>query len=178
MAATAHQIHPIPPLYDGSSRILILGSFPSVKSREGLFFYHHPQNRFWRVLAAVLQEELPTSIEEKTHFLHRNHIALWDVIGSCEISGSSDSSIRQVTPNDLAPIFSAAPIQAVFCNGGTAFRYYQTYTQSQTGVKANLLPSTSPANAAWSLDKLTESWRCILPYIRNGFDIPYNFTES
>ena len=162
----AKQQHPIPPLYDSNSRILILGSFPSVKSREGQFFYHHPQNRFWKVLAAVLSEETPDTIEEKTAFLHRNHIALWDVIGSCEISGSSDSSIRQVVPNDLSDIFAAAPIKAVFCNGGTSYQYYRKYTQAKTGFEAISLPSTSPANAAWTLDRLTNSWSVILAYLR------------
>lgn len=156
-----HQKHPIPPLYNSESRILILGSFPSVKSREGQFFYHHPQNRFWKVLAAVWNEPVPMNVEEKTAFLHRHHIALWDVIGSCEISGSSDSSIRQVEPNDLSPIFAAAPIVAVYCNGSTSWQYYKKYTEAVIGVKAMPLPSTSPANAAWSLEKLTEAWGVI-----------------
>lgn len=168
---TAHQQHPIPPLYDGASRILILGSFPSVKSREGMFFYHHPQNRFWRVLSTVLAEPLPETVAEKADMLHRRHIALWDVIGSCEISGSSDSSIRQVVPNDLGPIFAAAPIGAVFCNGATAHRYYCRYTRAQTGVDAVCLPSTSPANAGWSLERLTESWRDILPWLETEIHI-------
>jgi len=160
------QQHPIPPLYDSQSRILILGSFPSVKSREGQFFYHHPQNRFWKVLAAVLKDTTPATIEEKAAFLHRHHIALWDVIGSCEIEGSSDSSIRQVVPNDLSPILASAPIAAVFCNGSTSHRYYRKYTQAQTGFEAIPLPSTSPANAAWTLDRLTDSWTIILDYLR------------
>lgn len=166
MAQSAAQHHPIPPLYDPDSRVLILGSFPSVKSREGQFFYHHPQNRFWRVLAAVLGEEAPVDIEEKSAFLHRNHIALWDVIGSCEIAGSSDSSIRNVIPNDLSPIFAAASIRAVFCNGSTSHRYYRQYTQPQIGIAATALPSTSPANAAWSLERLTNAWQCIAFHLR------------
>ena len=165
MVEPARQQHPIPPLYDSHSRILILGSFPSVKSREGQFFYHHPQNRFWKVLAGVLGQETPGTIEEKTDFLHQNHIALWDVIGSCEISGSSDSSIRQVVPNDLSEIFAAAPIQAVFCNGSTSYQYYRKYTQAKTGFEAVQLPSTSPANATWALDRLTKSWSVLLPYL-------------
>lgn len=155
------QQHPIPPLYDPESRILILGSFPSVKSREGQFFYHHPQNRFWKVLAAVWNEPVPVTVEEKSAFLHSHHIALWDVIGSCEISGSSDSSIRQVEPNDLLPIFAAAPIRRVYCNGSTSWRYYKKYTEAQIGVEAVPLPSTSPANAAWSLEKLTKAWAVV-----------------
>ena len=165
MAASQHQQHPIPPLYDENSRILILGSFPSVKSREGQFFYHHPQNRFWRVLAAVLNEQLPSTIEEKTAFLHRHHIALWDVIGSCEIVGSSDSSIRNVVPNDLTPILAHADIRAIFCNGSTSHRYYQKYAQEHTGIPAAMLPSTSPANAAWTLERLTNSWAIIAAYL-------------
>lgn len=160
-----HQVHPFPPLYDAQSRILILGSFPSIKSREGQFFYHHPQNRFWQVLARVLSEETPRTIEEKSAMLHRNHIALWDVIASCEITGSADSSIRSVIPNDLSPIFQAAEIQAVFCNGGTSYTYYQKYAKAHTGFEAVKLPSTSPANAAWSLDRLAEAWEQIVPWV-------------
>ena len=157
--------HPIPALYDEHAEILILGSFPSVKSREANFFYGHPQNRFWRVLAAVLGEQAPGTIEEKSALLHRHHIALWDVIASCEIAGSSDSSIRQVVPNDLSPIFRASQIRAVFCNGGTSYRYYCKYTRAKTGFDAVQLPSTSPANAAWTPEKLTEAWRVILPWL-------------
>lgn len=155
------QQHPFPPLYDEASRILILGSFPSVKSREGMFFYHHPQNRFWRVLAAVLAEPVPQSIPEKSEMLHRRHIALWDVIASCEITGSSDSSIRAVVANDLSPILRAAPIRAIFCNGGTAYGCYLRYTQLKAELPVVQLPSTSPANAAWSVQRLTEAWRVI-----------------
>lgn len=156
------QSHPIPPLYNEASRILILGSFPSVKSREGLFFYHHPQNRFWKVLSSVLNEPLPSTIEEKRDMLLRRGIALWDVIGSCEIEGSEDSSIRDVIPNDLSPIFQAAQIHAVFCNGTASHNYYRRYTQKQTGMEAVKLPSTSPANAAWNLTRLAEAWQVIL----------------
>lgn len=159
------QIHPFPPLFDEQSRILILGSFPSVQSRQGQFFYHHPQNRFWRVLAALLDEPLPMSIPDKSQLLHRHHIALWDVIASCEITGSSDSSIRQVVPNDLSPIFQAAPIEAVFCNGGTSQKYYDAYAKARTGFPATKLPSTSPANAAWNLERLIAQWSKILPYL-------------
>jgi len=159
------QIHPFPPLYDSASRILILGSFPSVKSREGQFFYHHPQNRFWRILAGVLDAEVPGTIGEKSHLLHDHHIALWDVIASCEITGSSDSSIRNVVPNDLTPILTGAEIRAVFCNGGTAWRCYQKYQEPKLQLPAVQLPSTSPANAAWSVDRLTEAWRVILPLL-------------
>lgn len=154
-------IHPIPPLYDSQSRVLILGSFPSVKSREGMFFYHHPQNRFWRVLAAILSVPLPVTVEEKAAMLHANHIALWDVIHSCEITGSSDSSIRNVVPNDLRLILDHAPIQRIFCNGGTSLRYYEKFMLPDLGIQAGKLPSTSPANASWSLDRLIAAWSVI-----------------
>ena len=160
MQVPVQQIHPIPPLYDSESRVLILGSFPSVKSREGRFFYHHPQNRFWKVLSAVLEEPLPQSVEEKAAMLHRLHIALWDVIGRCEIAGSQDSSISAVVPNDLGEIFSAAPIRAVYLNGATAGRYYRRAGRDW-GVPAAILPSTSPANAAWTLPRLVEAWGVI-----------------
>ena len=153
--------HPIPPLVDASSRILILGSFPSVKSREGLFFYHHPQNRFWKVLAGVLEEPVPGSIEEKKIFLLKHRIALWDVIASCTIEGSSDSTIKNVVPNDLSGILSAADISRIFCNGGASFQYYKKYQEPRTGRAAVRLPSTSPANAAWSLDRLIREWAVI-----------------
>lgn len=133
--------HPIPPLYDGSSRILILGSFPSVKSREAMFFYGHPQNRFWPVLAAVLGCERPTTIEEKKRLALTHHIALWDTIASCEIEGSSDSSIRGVVPNDLTPILRGADIRQIYCNGGTSYQYFRRYQQQLTGREAVKLPS-------------------------------------
>ena len=154
-------IHPIAPVYDSNSRILILGSFPSVRSREIGFFYGHPHNRFWRVLSLVFDEEIPKTIEEKKTFLKRNHVALWDVIGSCDIEGSSDASIRNVVPNDLNVILNNAQIRAVFCNGKTAFRLYQKHVEPITGRKAICLPSTSPANAAWSLERLLGEWKCI-----------------
>ena len=152
--------HPFPPVFDAASRVLILGSFPSVKSRENAFFYGHPQNRFWRVLAAILGEPVPETVPEKTALLLRRHIALWDVAAACEVAGSSDASIRAVVPNDLSPIFRAANIRAVFCNGGTAYRYYRGPV---TAVK---LPSTSPANARWTLPTLAEAWgSAILPFL-------------
>ena len=154
-------IHPIPPLYREDSRILILGSFPSVKSRETAFFYGHPQNRFWKVTAKVFGEDTPLTIDEKKAFLLRNHIALWDVIASCEITGSSDSSIRSVVPNDLTPILAAADIRQIYVNGGTAAKYYDRYQKQVLGREAMRLPSTSPANAAWSLDRLIEAWSII-----------------
>ena len=154
-------MHPFPPLFDADSEILILGSFPSVRSREQQFFYGHPQNRFWRVTSAVMECETPQTIDEKRAFLLKNHIALWDVIASCEIVGSSDSSIRNVIPNDLTPIFAAADIRQVYVNGGTASKYYDRYQKPILGRSAVRLPSTSPANAAWSLEKLIAAWSVI-----------------
>ena len=156
------QIHPIPPLFNERSRVLILGSFPSIKSREARFFYGHPQNRFWRVLAAVTNSPLPESIEEKKALILSHHFALWDSIGSCTITGSSDSSIRDVVPNDLSRILDHAPIEKIFCNGAASLACYRRYIEPTTHRVAQALPSTSPANAAWSLDRLIEAWRVIL----------------
>ena len=154
-------IHPIPPVYDEHSRILILGSFPSVKSREAMFFYGHPQNRYWRVLAAVFEQPFPETVPERRAFLLRNHIAAWDVIGACDIEGSSDASIRNVTVNDLRPILAAAPIRQIYVNGSTAGKMYRKYTMPAVGRDAVCLPSTSPANAAWSLERLVQAWKVI-----------------
>lgn len=153
--------HPFPPLYDSDSRILILGSFPSVKSREQMFFYGHPQNRFWRVISAVCGCDVPKTIEEKRSFLLENNIALWDVIASCEIMGSSDSSIKNVTANDLSEILNSADIRQIYVNGKTAEKYFNKYTRDKINRDAICLPSTSPANAAWSADKLIEAWSVI-----------------
>lgn len=153
--------HPIPPLYDQNSKVLILGSFPSVKSREQMFFYGHPQNRFWKVLSAVMGAETPKTIEEKSCFLHTNHIALWDVIASCDITGSSDSSIKNVVPNDLTDILSRADIRQIFVNGRTAEKYYNRYIRDVIGREAVCLPSTSPANAGWSVERLTQAWGAV-----------------
>ena len=154
-------VHPISPVFDKDSKVLILGSFPSVKSREQMFFYGHPQNRFWKVTSRIFGEELPVTIDEKKAFLIRNHIALWDVIGSCEIDGSSDSSIRDVTVNDLSVILGTADIRSIFLNGKKAEQYYLKYLFPVLKRDAVCLPSTSPANAAWSLDKLTDAWKVI-----------------
>ena len=158
-------LHPNQPLYDADSKILILGSFPSVKSREGRFFYHHAQNRFWRVLSLVLKTRVPETIEEKKRLLHSRHIALWDVIASCTITGSSDSSIKNVVPNDLSRILGEADIAQIFCNGGASHRFYQKYQKPGLGRDAIRLPSTSPANAAWSLERLTAEWNVLCTYV-------------
>ncbi len=153
--------HPIEPIYDKYSKILILGSFPSVRSREEGFFYGHKQNRFWKVVSGVFEEEEPRTIEEKKTLLIRNKIALWDVIQSCDIIGSSDSSITNVVPNDLSAILSTADIKAIYVNGKTALKYYEKYTEHVIKRSAICLPSTSPANAAWSMEKLLAAWKCI-----------------
>ncbi len=158
--------HPIPPLYDRDSRILILGSFPSVKSREAAFFYGHPQNRFWKLMAFLLSEKYPETVDERADMMHRNRIALWDTIASCEITGSSDSSIKNVVTNDLTSILSQAPIERIYCNGAKSHEYYKKYIQDQTGIEAVRLPSTSPANASFSLEKLAAHWRQILVPLR------------
>ena len=158
-------VHPIPPVFDGDSKILILGSFPSVKSRETSFFYGHPQNRFWRVTSAVTGCETPVAVPEKRAFLLDVHIAVWDVIASCDIIGSSDSSIRNVTPNDISKILDAAKIGAIFTNGKTAHNLYQKYIKCAVGREDVCLPSTSPANAAWTLVRLIAAWSVITQHL-------------
>ena len=156
------QNHEFPPVYDENSEILILGSFPSVKSREMQFFYGHPQNRFWKVVAQVLNENVPHTILEKKDMLLRHHIALWDVIASCDIAGSSDSSIRNVVPNDLGYIISRSRITRIYANGAKSKQLYDKYLAKQLGIEAVQLPSTSPANAAYSVERLLEYWKNII----------------
>lgn len=154
-------IHPIKPIYDRNSQILILGSFPSVKSREQMFFYGHPQNRFWRVVSAIFECDEPKTVQEKREFLLSNKIALWDVIASCDIVGSSDSSIKNVVPNDLTEILKNTNIKRIFVNGKTAKRYYDKYIKNVINREAVCLPSTSPANAMFSTEKLIDEWQII-----------------
>lgn len=161
MSATADILHPFPPLFDENSRTLILGSFPSVKSREQCFFYGHPQNRFWRLTAMLFDEEVPQSIEEKKRLILRHNLALWDVVHSCTITGSSDSSIKNVVANDLSPILNGSRVDRIFANGALAHKLYMKHIFPQTGIEAVKLPSTSPANAAFLLDKLLEYWKII-----------------
>ena len=151
--------HPFPPVFDERSRILILGSYPSVKSRQEGFFYGYPQNRFWPMLAAIFGEETPVSVDEKKALLRRHGLALWDVIADCEITGSSDASIRNAVPVDIARITAHAPIERVICNGTTAGRLYKKHLLPLTGMEAVVLPSTSPANAAWRMPALVDVWR-------------------
>ncbi|SDB67574.1 DNA-deoxyinosine glycosylase [Butyrivibrio sp. INlla16] len=157
-------IHPIEPVFNSESRVLILGSFPSVKSREAMFFYGHPQNRFWKVIAALYGEQVPGTVKEKRELLLRNHIAVWDVIAQCDIEGSADSTIKNVVANDLSVILDKADIKAIFVNGKTAEKYYKKYIEGKINRKAICLSSTSPANAAWSIERLLEEWRVILEY--------------
>ena len=149
------------PIYDAESKILILGTFPSIKSRETMFYYGHPQNRFWKVLAAVFHEDVPQSQEEKISLLLRNHVALWDVIESCEITGSSDTSIRNVVPNDITKITQHCRIHGIYGNGATTEKLYNRYVRDKTGMEIVRLPSTSPANATFSLERLIEYWSVI-----------------
>ena len=154
------------PLYDESSRILILGSFPSVKSREEAFYYGHPRNRFWPLMARILTPEdprVPLTKEDRTKVMEDNHIALWDVVESCDIIGSSDATIKNVVVTDLRRILDRAPVRKIFINGKTAFRLYRKYSLPLVGDRAEAvcLPSTSPANAAWSLDRLMEEWKAV-----------------
>ena len=154
--------HPFGPLFSEHSRVLILGSFPSVKSREQQFFYGHPQNRFWKVMAALFGQEPPGTTEEKRELILNHGLALWDSIASCVITGSSDASIREVKANDLRVILDHAPIRRICCNGKESFRQYEKHIRPVTGREALCLPSTSPANAQWSLERLTEAWSVIL----------------
>lgn len=150
--------HPFPPVVDENCRTLILGSFPSVRSREDGFFYGHPQNRFWRMLAALLNVETPMSIPDRKALLLRHHIALWDVIASCEITGSSDASVKNAVPVDIAQVLNTAHIERILCNGALSGKLYKRHLFPITGIEAVILPSTSPANAAWSLDHLIQAW--------------------
>ena len=152
-------VHPFPPVADAACGVLILGSFPSVKSREEGFFYGHPRNRFWPLMAALLGENAPQSIPEKKAMLLRHHIALWDVIASCEITGSSDSSVKNAVPVNIAQVTELCRLERVYCNGALAAKLYHRYLEDKVGLPATALPSTSPANAAFSMVRLREAWR-------------------
>ena len=161
--------HPFGPLFDENSRTLILGSFPSVKSREQNFFYGHPQNRFWKVVAAIYGRELPVTIPEKKELILGNGLALWDSIASCVITGSSDASIRDVRANDLRIILDHSPVERIFCNGRKSHEMYNRYIRDTIGREAVCLPSTSPANAQFSLEKLIKEWSVINGQAVSGF---------
>ena len=157
-----HLVHGFEPVYDQNSKVLILGSFPSVKSRETDFYYGHPQNRFWRLIAYLFGEATPSTVEEKKRLLLAHGLAVWDVIAQCDIKGSSDASIKNAVPADIKSLLEKTGITRIFVNGGKAAAVYEKYQLPLTGIPAVKLPSTSPANAAWSLDRLLESWRIIL----------------
>lgn len=152
-------VHPVEALFNENSKILILGTFPSVKSREAKFFYGHPQNRFWRVMARLCDADIPQTVEDKKNLILDNHFALWDVIHSCDVEGSADSSIKNVVPNDISVILKNSNVSRIFVNGKKAESLYKKYLEEETGITAVCLPSTSPANASWSEDRLTEYWR-------------------
>ena len=159
-------IHPLPPVFNLSSRVLLLGTMPSPRSRQEGFYYSHPQNRFWRVMAALFEAPVPISIQQKKDFVLSKGIALWDVLQQCTISGASDASIRNPKPNDISVILQQAPIQAVFTTGSKALSLYKDLCQAKTGRKAVLLPSTSAANCRFTLDELVEHYRVIISYLR------------
>lgn len=156
-----HEKHEFQPVFDENSRVLVLGSFPSVKSREYGFYYGHPQNRFWKVVAAVTESPVPETIEEKKRMLLSKGIAVWDVIDSCDIAGSSDSSISNVVPADISRVLKKSKIRRIYANGTTAKKLYDTWQRKACGMEIVLLPSTSPANAVWTLEKLIDAWRVI-----------------
>lgn len=157
--------HTFEPVFDSASKVLILGTFPSVKSREQQFYYGHPQNRFWKVMGRLTGEPVPVAVEEKKRLLLGHHIAIWDVIASCDITGSSDSSIKNVVPADIGRILDEAPIIRIYANGGKAKQLYDRYVLPLTKREITGLPSTSPANAAWQIDRLMERWGEIGEYL-------------
>ena len=159
MAEYTHITHPFRPLYDEESQILILGSLPSVKSREEGFYYGHPRNRFWALLAGIWNERIPLDVEEKKQFILTHHLALYDAIESCDIIGSSDSSIRNVKPADLREIVEGAKIKKILANGKTAGKCFSRYQEGSYQEIFRVMPSTSPANAAVSLEQLIKCWR-------------------
>ena len=156
-----HVTHEFDPLFDADCTTLILGSIPSPKSREQAFYYGHPQNRFWKVMAACLKSNIPVTIEEKKHLMLVNHIALWDALEACDICGASDSSIRNPVATDIPRILNQTKIERIFATGATAYKYYQMFNCPLTGIEAVRLPSTSPANAAMSIDRLVEEYKVI-----------------
>lgn len=163
-----HAQHEFAPIVDEYTKILILGSFPSVKSRENQFYYGHPQNRFWKLLSSLLECPVPITIDEKKEMLRKRGVGVWDVIESCDITGSSDSSIRNVVPAKIPELLQEYKIKAIFANGRMAEKMYKKYIYPQTKMKIIALPSTSPANAAYSLARLEKQWRMILSYLEEA----------
>lgn len=158
-------LHAFSPVFNSESRVLVLGTMPSPKSRELGFYYSHPRNRFWPVMALLFGEKQPETPEEKRDFCLRHKIALWDVLAECDISGASDSSIKNAVPNDFSEIFRTANIGAVFCTGTTAGKLYKKFIEPKTGIPATVLPSTSPANAKIGFEELAEEYKTILEYL-------------
>lgn len=156
-----HVTHEFGPVYDADCEILILGSIPSPKSREMAFYYGHPQNRFWKVLAAVFGEKVPESIEEKKQLVLSHHIALWDALEACDICGASDSSIKNPVPADIPMLLKKTRIRRIYATGTVAYKFYQKYNFPRTGIEAVKLPSTSPANCAFSFERLVEAYKVI-----------------
>ena len=154
--------HTFNPIYNQESKILILGTFPSVKSRETNFYYGHPRNRFWKIIAALVNSNIPITVEEKKNLLLENHIALWDVIKSCNITGSEDASIKSVIPNDFTDIMKKTKIEKIYANGNKAYELYMKYVYPDIKREIKKLPSTSPANAGYSLEKLVEKWKVLI----------------
>lgn len=170
MATYQHISHGFDPVFNERSTVLVLGSFPSVLSRKNDFYYGNPQNRFWRVLAALAKAPVPETASEKKEMLLSCGIALWDVIQECDIKGSSDASIKNVVPAQVELITRTAPIKHVICNGATAGRLYRKYLLYKVRIEAEVLPSTSPANAAWGFDRLSERWLAALDGVRPATD--------
>ncbi len=162
MKKRTHVTHEFPALYDRESRVLLLGSIPSPKSREMAFYYGHPQNRFWKVMAAVLGEEIPETIAQKKAMLKKHHVALWDVLDSCTIVGASDTSIEDPVVNNIGELVKKSKVSRIFCTGATAYNLYQKFCAKEVGIDAVKLPSTSPANCAVSLEKLVEAYKKVL----------------
>lgn len=169
-----HHTHPLPPVIDDASRVLILGSFPSPKSRELGFYYANPQNRFWTTLARVWGEPVPWGASPaemngaRLSFCHAHHIALWDVLASCTIEGASDATIKDPVPNDIASLVKGSAITHIFCTGTVAAKLFETHIAPELGMECVRLPSTSPANAAWKLEKLVEAYREIRVVVETG----------
>ncbi len=159
-------VHELKPIFDKNSKILILGSIPSACSRETRFYYGHSQNKFWYVLANIFKEEIPKTNHEKEKFLKKHNIALWDVLKECEITGSSDSSIKNPVPNDINYLLSKTKVKTIFVTGRTAEKYYKKFCEEKTNIKGIYLPSTSPANASIKYDQLLKSYQIILNYLK------------
>ena len=158
--------HTLEPIYDSESKVLILGSMPSIKSREVNFYYAHPKNRFWNTLERVFDIKIGDSIDDKKKFLHDYHIALFDVIKECDILSSSDNSIKNPIPNDFSNIIKNSKIKTIFTTGKKSYELYNKLCYKDTHIKAIYLPSTSPANCTHGIeDKLYNEYSKIKDYL-------------